>query len=315
MDWAGRIGRRVKLRDLHILLSVTQCGSMAKAARHLSVSHPVISKSIAGLERTLGVRLVERTPHGIEPTESGRVLLRGSIAAFDDLKQSVQEIESFADPSVGEVSIGASEPVAAGLLSAIIAKLVQTHPRLVFHIEQGDAHTLQRHDLRERKVELVIARTIGPNTDPDLQTDVLFREKLLVVAGANSKWSSRRKVALKDLVGESWILSPLETQPGSPVVAAFRATGLTLPKAHVLAYSLPLRASLLATGQFLTVMPESVFRFGAARLSLRVLPVELPRWQAPVAIVTLKRRTLSRAAMLFIETAHRISRPLTKRPS
>src|SRR5262245_22961615 len=251
MDWIQRIGRRIKLRDLHILMTVTQCGSMAGAARLLSVSHPVISKSIAGLERTLGVRLVERTKQGIEPTNFGRALLKGGTAAFDDLKQSVQEIVSLADPSAGELSIGASEPVAAGLLSAIIAKLALSHPRLVFQIAQSDAHTLQLHDLRERKVELVIARTMGSNADADLKTDVLFREKLLVVAGANSKWGGRRRIGLKELAAEPWILAPLETSTGSPVVAAFRAAGLDLPKARVLAYSLPLRASLLATGQFL----------------------------------------------------------------
>ena len=84
MEWTDRIGRRIKLRDLHILLSVVQCGSMAKAARFLSVSHPVISKSIGGLEATLGVRLVERTKHGIEPTDFGRALLK---AAFATLRQ------------------------------------------------------------------------------------------------------------------------------------------------------------------------------------------------------------------------------------
>jgi DNA-binding transcriptional LysR family regulator len=160
MEWTDRIGRRIKLRDLHILLSVVQCGSMAKAARLLSVSHPVVSKSIGGLEQTLGVRLVERTTHGIEPTDFGRALLKGSIAAFDDLKQSVKEIEFLSDPSAGELSIGVSEPVAAGLLPAIIASLARTHPRLFFQIEQGDAHTLQQRDLRERRIEFVIARTV-----------------------------------------------------------------------------------------------------------------------------------------------------------
>ena len=62
MDWGERIGRRLKLRDLHILLAVVQCGSMTKAARQLSVSNPVVSKAIADLEHTLGVRLLDRNP-------------------------------------------------------------------------------------------------------------------------------------------------------------------------------------------------------------------------------------------------------------
>jgi DNA-binding transcriptional LysR family regulator len=57
MDWADRIGRRIRLRDLHILLAVAECGSMSKASTRLSISHPVISKTVSDLERSLGVRL------------------------------------------------------------------------------------------------------------------------------------------------------------------------------------------------------------------------------------------------------------------
>ena len=64
MRWADRIGRRLKLRDLHVLFAVMQWGSMAKAAHHLAVSQPVVSAAIAGLEQTLGVRLLDRTRRG-----------------------------------------------------------------------------------------------------------------------------------------------------------------------------------------------------------------------------------------------------------
>ena len=69
MRWNDRIGRRIKLSDLHILLAVAQSGSMAKAANQLAVSHPVVSRSISDLEHTLGVRLLERNPRGVELTE------------------------------------------------------------------------------------------------------------------------------------------------------------------------------------------------------------------------------------------------------
>ena len=59
MDWADRIGRRIRLRDLHVVLAVAEQGSMAKASAHLSISHPVVSKTISDLERTLGLRVRE----------------------------------------------------------------------------------------------------------------------------------------------------------------------------------------------------------------------------------------------------------------
>jgi DNA-binding transcriptional LysR family regulator len=310
MQLKDRIGRKLKLRDLNILLAVTQTGSMIKAARLLSVSHPVVSKSIADLERTFGVRFFDRTSNGVEPTRFGHALLKRSISVFDELKQSVNEIEFLADPSAGTLSIGASEPVAAGILPAIIARLSREHPRLTYHVEQGDALTLQHRDLRERKVEFVIARMLGPVIEPDMDADVLFYEKLLVVAGVQSKWIGRRKIALRELVNESWILAPLETMSDSPFVDAFRAIGLDAPAARVLVYSLPLRASLLATGEFITLVPGSVLRFSGEHMSFKVLPVQLPDWRLPVAIITLKNRALSPVAKTFIECARDVVKPL-----
>src|SRR5262249_35209542 len=72
MQWADRIGHRLKLRDLHILITVAQHGSMGKAAKQLSVSQPVVSKAITDMEHMLKVRLLDRTPHGVEPTLYGR---------------------------------------------------------------------------------------------------------------------------------------------------------------------------------------------------------------------------------------------------
>src|SRR5262249_38736010 len=101
MEWSERIGRRLKLRDLHILLTVAQCRSVAKAADQLAVSQPVVSKSIADLERMLKVRLVDRDRHGAEPTIYGEALLKRGTIAFDELRQGVEDVGFLVDPTVG----------------------------------------------------------------------------------------------------------------------------------------------------------------------------------------------------------------------
>src|SRR5271168_3031693 len=114
MRRSEHISRRLKLRHLDVLQVVAQWGSMAKAAEHLAISQPVVSKTIADLENALGVRLFDRTPKGVEPTLYGRALLKRSLAIFDDLKTSVSEIEFLADPTAGQLQIGSSEIMAAG---------------------------------------------------------------------------------------------------------------------------------------------------------------------------------------------------------
>jgi Bacterial regulatory helix-turn-helix protein, lysR family len=115
-DWENRIGRRVTLRDLHILSTVVRWGSMAKAASHLAMSQSAVSESILHLESAIRVRLLDRTPQGIEPTIYVETLLKRGHVVFDELQQAIEDIEFLANPTVGEVRIASNciRPSAAG---------------------------------------------------------------------------------------------------------------------------------------------------------------------------------------------------------
>ena len=309
MHWADRIGRRLKLRDLHILLAVVQCGSMAKAARQLSVSNPVVSKAVSDLERTLGVRLVDRSAHGVEPTIYGRALLDHALSVFDELRQAVKHVEFLADPTAGEARIGSSIAIASGLITAVVDRLSRQHPRIVFHLLAAESSITYRA-LEERKVDLVIARIFNPIEDDQLDAEVLYDEQEVVVAGAHNPWTRRRKIKLAELMRDPWTLPPPDTLSGSVVAQAFRDAGLDLPPTTIITSTVPVRSALLATGRFLTIMPSSVLKFSANNPAMKRLPVELPTTRRPVGIITLKKRTLSPVAQLFIQCAREVAKPI-----
>src|SRR6185295_16059248 len=123
MQLSDRARLRLKLHDLHVLMTVVQAGSMSKAATFLNTTQPAVSRSIAVLERTIGVRLLERNSQGVESTAYGRALLNGGVAAFDDLRQAVKNIEFLADPTAGEVRIGCTPILAASFVSAVVDRL------------------------------------------------------------------------------------------------------------------------------------------------------------------------------------------------
>ena len=83
MQLSDRIGSRIKLQDLHVLMTVMQAGSMGKAALILNTTQPNVSRSIGDLEHALGVRLLDRHQRGVEPTECGRALLDCGVAVFE----------------------------------------------------------------------------------------------------------------------------------------------------------------------------------------------------------------------------------------
>src|SRR6266853_5340471 len=152
MQLNDRIGRRMKLHDLHVLMSVVQAGSMGKAASLLNTTQSAISRSIMELEHAVGVRLLDRSRQGVEPTEYGRALLDGGVAVFDNLRQAVKNIEFLADPTAGEVRIGCTPILAASFVSAVVDRLSRRYPRIVFHLVTAYLEPLRR-ELSERKVD------------------------------------------------------------------------------------------------------------------------------------------------------------------
>src|SRR5215470_19189203 len=133
MDTTDRIERRLKLHDLRVLISVVQAGSMSKAAERLGTAQPALSRSIAELEHALGVQLLDRRPRGVEPTDYGRALIKRGIAAFDELRQGVKDIEFISDPTIGELRIGAGEAIASGPVLQVIEQLSRQYPRISIH--------------------------------------------------------------------------------------------------------------------------------------------------------------------------------------
>jgi DNA-binding transcriptional LysR family regulator len=260
-------------------VAVAEAGSMTRAAEELVVSYPVVSKTISELERTLGVRLFDRSISGVEPTHYGRALLTSGVAVFDAMRKGLQQIESIKQPDVGEVRIGSSIVTDAGLLPAIIERFSQEFPRAVINALAENIAVQQYDNLRDRRVELVFGRLPATMTETD-------------AAGSESRWAKRRNLTLADLVGEPWP-----------------------PSATVVTVSLHLYMRLIETGRWLGLVPASVMRFGGKGMRLKVLPVKTSTPPAPVGFITVRDRTLTPLAERFIDCARKVAKTNVGRTS
>jgi DNA-binding transcriptional LysR family regulator len=311
MHWNDRIGRRLKLRDLHILLAVVQARGIAKAGRRLAVSQPAVSRAIADMEAALGVRLLDRSAHGIEPTPFGLALIKRGIAVFDELRQGIRDIEFLSDPTAGNLRIGTTGPIAAAIVSPVIERLTRQNPRMAFHVVADDTIQLFQ-ELTERNIELAITRMTGATIEAHLTAEILFDDSLVVATGTNNPWLRRRNVKLTDLVNEPWTLHPYDSYYGALIADAFRASGLEPPRLTVSTSSLGLRSELLATGRFFTVVPSFSLRLPRRHSTLKAMPVELPNTRRPIGIVTVRNRSPSPLAQLFLDRVREIIKPPAK---
>jgi DNA-binding transcriptional LysR family regulator len=297
-----RVGRRLRFRDLQVLFAVVDSGSMAKAAMRLGMTQPAVSDIVAGLEQMFGVRLFDRNPRGVEPTVYGRAILKRGRAAFDELRQGIKDIDFLSDPTTGEIKIGCPASVLGGTLSLAVEHFSKRYPRVVLRFDEVTSPGDDFPTLRERKHDLILARIARPLVDEDdFDIEILFEDPLLIAADGRSKWARRRSIDPAELVDAPWILTAPDTHVYRSTAEAFHARGLPMPKISIVALSGHLRMFLVARGPFVTAVPTSLLRFNAAKLALKVLPVDMQIHGYPVAILTLKNRVLSPLIALFVE--------------
>lgn len=310
-DWSDRIGRRVKLRDLHILMAVAQTGSMGKAAVDLAVSQPVVSKAIADLEHALKVRLLDRSPHGVELTLYGREVLKCGTAVFDELRKGVATLEFLSDPGAGELRVGCTEPLAAGFVGTIVSRMTRQFPRASFKVITADPFALRERELAQRNVDVAVTPAERMPPDQDLAVEVLFDDVQVVMARADSKWAHRRRISLDELIKERWFAPPSDSPVGAYIADCFRAAGLDPPRPQVTSFSVPLCLRMVEQEHYLAMLPISMLAEGA-HWHLRRLRVEIPRVSRPTAIVTVRNRTLGPLAEEFIASARVFAKSLAK---
>ena len=311
MQWSTRIGRRLKLHDLHVLMIVVEAGSMRKAAQRLNTTQPAVSRSIAELEHAIGARLLDRSRQGVEPTEHGSALLDCGAVVFDELRQGVKRIEFLSDPTVGHITVGGNEVTIAALLPAVSGRLRREHPGISIQVKSVSAIAQQYRELRERNVDLIVSR-IPSSIENDIEVEILFDDRTIVVAGLANRWARTRKVELSELADEPWCLPPPEILAATRIADAFRKSGMRFPPRGAMLGPIHLTCALLASEPVLATFPASMLRLGANIPRLKVLPITLPMPAWPVGIMTLKNRTLSPVTRLFIEYAREVAKPLVK---
>jgi DNA-binding transcriptional LysR family regulator len=232
------------------------------------------------------------------------------------LKQGIRDIEYLADPTAGEIRIGCVESLSSAILIPVIKRFSQQYPRVALHLHRQITPSLELPELRDRSLDAVLARIMQPSKhDDDLNVEVLFDDHLVLAAGAGSRWASRREIDLAELTNELWTLTPAGSRPHVILTEAFRARGLELPRIYVTTFSVPLRANLVAMNSYISAFPNSVLRFDAEQFSLKALPVDLPVRPWPLAVVTLKNRTLSPLAQRFIDHVRAFASSLRQEPA
>jgi len=160
----------------------------------------------------------------------------------------------------------------SGLLPALVDRLSRQFPNMVFKVSVAQGIREQFHDLRERRVDLILGRILEPKLEQDLSVEILFEDPLFIVAGKDSKWHRRRKISAAELLPEPWVLPPYDSFVGTILKEAFQSKNLEPPRITVTSSSILFYTALLATGRFLALRSASWLHLHSGSSLEKALP-------------------------------------------
>jgi DNA-binding transcriptional LysR family regulator len=289
----------MKLHQLAALVTASECGSLRQAAEKLRLSQPALSRSIRELENELGVKLLERTPLGVEPTAYGKaVILRGKIVD-SELRRAKDDVAHLRAATRGDLRIGATPVAAFSLLPSVLARLKKTRPGLQVSITDGMGSSLI-NQLRQGDLDFVFGR-IDEATDPhEFSAVVLFNDSLVVVARRDHPLARARSNADVDWDRTEWIL------PGgdSPARTAFEKTYYArtgrAPHCTIDSNNFVTMLTVISQTQLLGVAPRQIFRVDWLQREFAVVDLAMKFPSQPTGIIRRARSTPSAIAQLAI---------------
>jgi DNA-binding transcriptional LysR family regulator len=300
--------RHLKMGELRVFVAVLEHRSFRKAAAVLHLTQPAVTKAIASLEDTLGVRLFDRVAHGVEPTVHGRSFAPRAVAVFDELRRAAQELTLVSSGAKGNLRVGIVPMPAIPFLPVAVNRLIAAHPGIfVSVVEERETELLDR--LRKRDIEVAILRLSLVDPGADMNVATLFDEKLCVIAGKDHPLASRTRLHWPELLEERWVMPPADCYFYEHVLRTLDRLDMPMPHHVIEAMSIHIQFGMVLHAGMLSFGMRSQISFAPGKEFLVRLPFELPISSSIVGAVTLKSHESSPLARQLVEHIRALAGP------
>jgi DNA-binding transcriptional LysR family regulator len=298
--------REVHLRDL---IAVVDSGSVRAAARHLGISQAAVSKNLAALEKSLGATLLVRTPHGVEPTEVGRIVMRRARVVETELRRLHEEVDELTGQRTGSVTIGLSATAESTLLAAAVKRFRKQHPDVLVSVLGGRSATTTAA-LREGRVDFAVGPAPSDPMPSDLHFERLFSSDLVIAARADHPLVGATELAA--LIGAEWIVALRQPAAQSTLVRCFQALSLPAPTIAAHCDSSSAMVTMLLGTDYLTLSSKAALEPFCRAGMLALVAVPGPFGPVIQHLITPATRPLTPSATALAAEFRKTSRRLRR---
>jgi DNA-binding transcriptional LysR family regulator len=301
------MARKFRLRHVELIAQAYDCRSILKTARRLSLTQPTVTKALRDVEATLGVKLFERSNRGLEPTAYGEIFARHAKIVLAQLRHAAEELESLRAGYSGRVTVGTLLAASAGILPDAIALLKKQRPAVAITVVVGTYDVLMP-SLLAGDLDMVLGRLPEEGRSRALVYEEFYAEPICVVARRGHPLTRKRRLTLRDLANEAWLLPLPETELRRQIERAFREAGAALPRNVIESVSILTNRALLRKSDLLGVMPYHVAADDVEHGLLAILPVKLKSIESPVGAILRAPGELPPAASALLECLRQAAR-------
>lgn len=293
----------ITLKGLRAFSTVLRSGSFTRAAGLLHITQPALTVQIRQLEEGLGLRLLDRTPRGAEPTAAGRELARSLDPLLQELDVTIAGLQDLAARRRGVARLAVLPSVASGLLPAAIARLHARHPDLEVRVRE--AVTGQVYELvRSGQVDIGIATDLEPG--PEFLLQPLFEDRIMAMLPPGHAMAALREIPLPALARERLLLLERDSSIRRLVDHAFAQAGHIVSPAQEAVHTGTL-VSMARAGLGIVLLPSSAAEIGFVP-QLAVRPVGAPAIRRTVSLVRRSDRSPPVAAVALVEDIRAVIR-------
>lgn len=306
IDWYMRAN--LKPRHLQLLAALDDVRHVGRVAGNLNVTQPAVSKSLAEMEKGLGVKLFERNARGVQPTIYGESLIRHARNVLAELTLARDELRGLMSGAAGRVNVGTLSAAALTLVPQSLALLKKRAPGTTVLVREGSIESLLP-DLWSGQLDLIVGRLPNDQSVHGLGEKILSEEAVTLVCGVHHALTARKQLRWTDLKNYPWVMPPAGTLLREPLERAFESHGIPMPVNRVETLSVQIIRAYLQSTDAIAFLAGDVSKHFKRLGLIAILPLELPKVLRPVGMTWNRQRPLSPSATLMMHCLEEAARP------
>ena len=294
---ARHLDHLLKLRQLRIVSTLADQGSISRASPALGVSQPALTKALQQLERVVGARIFDREARGVRPTAVGHAVIESARRILAELRRLDEELDRIASGTSSSIAVGATPAPAIGLLPKVLATLRRRATNLQVRVVEGAFEDLAPA-LSVGEIDLIVGRLYESPVPDGFEREELYQDPIVMLVRADHPLGQGTPT-IADISRYDLIVPPVSRRYGQEIDQLLaRLPDLRAPLLRSSSFSFG-RAMLYAT-DMVALAPKLMMTPDIERGGVRIVSLDLDPPPRPSGITYRSGFPLSSGARAFV---------------